>query len=128
MPFDKKIFAETLDKDALPASMGKCAAYVRKALQAAGINTLVHPVPAKNYNHFLLVWGFVALSSKGYAPKQGDIVVIQPDDQTGRGHLSQYGHIAGYDGKRWISDFIQRDMWGGPYRNDKLSYQIYRHP
>ena len=29
-----------------------------------------------------------------------------------------HGHIAMFTGGEWISDFIQRDMWGGSaYRN-----------
>jgi hypothetical protein len=126
MAFDKKVFATTLDKRALPGSLAKCATFVRVALQAAGIDTSDHPIPAKDYGPYLLKWGFVKIPSTGYIPQQGDIVVIQPNALDGKRHLSKYGHIAGYDGTHWVSDFVQIDMWGGPYRNDGLSYQIYR--
>jgi type VI secretion system secreted protein VgrG len=126
MAFNKQVFAATLDANAQPASLAKCATYVRMALQAAGIDTSNHPVPAKDYGSYLLKWGFVKIPATNYVPQAGDIVVIQPNALTGTGHLSQYGHIAGYDGTNWVSDFVQRDMWGGPYRNDGLSYQIYR--
>jgi len=126
MPFDKKVFAAALDKNALPGSSAKCATFVRTPLQAAGIDTTDHPVPAKDYGSYLLNWGFVKIPADNYIPQQGDIVVIQPSALAGKGHLSKYGHIAGFDGTDWVSDFVQIDMWGGPYRNDGLSYQVYR--
>ena len=37
------------------------------------------------------------------------------------------GHITMYDGEDWLSDFVQRDMWGGPgYRENKPNCIIYR--
>jgi hypothetical protein len=37
------------------------------------------------------------------------------------------GHIAGYDGKSWVSDFVQADFWPGQaYRKEKPSYVVYR--
>jgi type VI protein secretion system component Hcp len=42
----------------------------------------------------------------------------------------QAGHVAGYDGKDWISDFIQLYFWAGPqYRNQRPrpSYAVYRY-
>jgi len=54
---------------------------------------------------------------------KGDIVVIQP---MAKGNTS--GHIAGYDGKDWISDFIQLGFWpNGEYRKERPSYVIYRY-
>jgi len=53
---------------------------------------------------------------------KGDIVVIQPH---ARGNPS--GHMAGYDGRIWISDFKQRDFWSGQgYRESKPSHVFYR--
>jgi len=40
--------------------------------------------------------------------QQGDIAVIQP---TSAGNCA--GHIEGYDGSAWISDFIQSGFWPG---------------
>ena len=32
-----------------------------------------------------------------------------------------------HDGKQWVSDFKQRDLYGGPgYRNNNASYSVYR--
>jgi hypothetical protein len=40
-----------------------------------------------------------------YHPEVGDVIVIQDV----KGHPN--GHIELYDGKNWVSDFIQQDMW-----------------
>jgi hypothetical protein len=54
--------------------------------------------------------------------QQGDIVVIQPTK-----HGNPAGHIAGYDGKDWISDFVQRGFWpGSAYEKEKPGYVVYR--
>lgn len=39
----------------------------------------------------------------------------------------EHGHIAMYDGRQWISDFVQRDMFGGKaYRNNETACHLYR--
>lgn len=54
--------------------------------------------------------------------QKGDIVVIQPYPGG-----NPAGHIAGFDGERWISDFAQRDFWAGPtYRRERPVYAVYR--
>jgi hypothetical protein len=56
-----------------------------------------------------------------YVPQLGDIAVIQ---RTSNG---PHGHIEGYDGANWISDFVQREFWPGPkYRAEKPRFEIYR--
>jgi hypothetical protein len=41
---------------------------------------------------------------------------------------STAGHVAAYNGKYWISDFIQTDFWAGPdYRTEKPHYAVYRY-
>jgi hypothetical protein len=41
---------------------------------------------------------------------------------------STAGHVAGYDGKHWVSDFVQRDFWAGKaYRKEKPHYAVYRY-
>jgi hypothetical protein len=52
-----------------------------------------------------------------------DVVVILQPYEGG----SRAGHIAGYDGRKWISDFVQRDFWSGPgYRKQRPPYVVYR--
>lgn len=61
-------------------------------------------------------------TEKAYAPLKGDVVVIQP-----YAGGSPHGHIALYSGTAWVSDFVLRDMWGGPgYRKAKPKSAIYR--
>lgn len=53
----------------------------------------------------------------------GDVMVMQPH-KGGK----QAGHVAGYDGQQWVSDFAQRDFWAGPdYRKEKPKYVVYRY-
>jgi hypothetical protein len=41
---------------------------------------------------------------------------------------STAGHVAGYDGKHWVSDFVQRDFWAGKeYRKERPHYAVYRY-
>lgn len=38
------------------------------------------------------------------------------------------GHVAGYDGRNWISDFIQNDYWAGPrYRTERPKNAVFRY-
>lgn len=132
--FDKATFAKRLSDDALPPyGKGLCATYVRKALEAAGMPTGGRPASAKDYGPFLVGRGFklivsFALKDKNklgvdskFKPQAGDIVVIQGTSK------SKDGHIAGWDGSNWTSDFIQDSLMPGPsYRSEKPSYEIYR--
>jgi hypothetical protein len=109
-----------LNNNAKAASQHACAKYVRLALEAGGINTNPHPVPAKDYAPFLTKWGFSTVNSTNYLPIRGDIRVFQPY-QGG----SQYGHIDMYNGSLWLSDFRERNEFPGRgYRNSV--YQIFR--
>jgi len=89
-----------LNDHALDKSSGRCAYYVRQALEAGGINTNPHPVSAKNYGSYLSNWGFSTVSPSNYTPAKGDIGVIQPYPGGG-----PHGHIQMYNGNIWISDF-----------------------
>jgi len=55
---------------------------------------------------------------------RGDVMVMEPYE----GSKVSAGHVAGYDGKNWISDFVQVDFWAGPgYRNKRPHYAVYRY-
>jgi type VI secretion system secreted protein VgrG len=115
------------------SSQGKCALHVRLALDAGGIEVRPTIGQARLYDPVLTRYGFTrSRYSKGvlidssscanYLPEAGDIAVI-PNVAGGRPE----GHIAMFTGKEWISDFKQRDMWGGPlYRNADPDVAIYR--
>ncbi|NVK19641.1 MAG: CHAP domain-containing protein [Methylocystaceae bacterium] len=103
-------------------SKGRCAAYVRRALEAGGLDSSGHPRNAKDWGPTLEKNGFVPVNPDNYAPQKGDVVVIQPYPGGNKA-----GHMAAYSGKQWISDFKQRDMWAGPgYRKHKPPHVIYR--
>lgn len=100
---------------------GFCARAVRLSLEAGGLSMVGHPGSAYEYKDFLPKIGFYAVSEVSYVPRKGDIVVIDRID----GHPN--GHIAMYSGSQWISDFVQRDMWGGSaFRNSKAAHVIFR--
>ena len=100
---------------------GHCARAVRLALEAGGMSTVGHPESACDYKDFLPKLGFYAVDEDSYVPHKGDIVVIDKIS----GH--PYGHIAMYSGSQWISDFVQKDMWGGSaFRNSKAAHVIFR--
>jgi RHS repeat-associated protein len=118
-----------LNANARSASCGACALYVRKAIQAGGINTSSHPGSAKDYGPFLTKWGFHSVTSNindgNYSPMPGDIAVFM-----GFGnniHGSWNGHIEMFNGTQWISDFRQNYFTPGPgYRKPPDPYTIYR--
>lgn len=111
-----------LDASASYASKHKCAAYVRRAMLAGGLAIDPHPLYAKDYGPYLTRAGFESISANGYKATKGDIVVIQS-----YAAKDPAGHIAMYDGTRWVSDFKQRDIWAGPgYRIHKPAMQVYR--
>jgi surface antigen len=106
-----------------PNLLGNCAKFVRLAINAGDLILSSQPLAAKDYGPPLLAAGYVALPTAGYVPKRGDIFVMQPKN-TG----DPYGHIAMYDGSKWISDAWQRDMWGSSARDIRppIPHVIYR--
>lgn len=108
---------------------GKCGEFVRKALQAGGahFNEYSPPRYGKLYGLTLQRLGFSEIEVDDpdhFSFNRGDVMVMEP--HTG----SVAGHVAGYDGQQWISDFVQRDFWAGPgYRNQtpRPKYAVYRY-
>ncbi|GAA5562409.1 muramidase family protein [Acinetobacter seifertii] len=114
---DMDIFAKTLRKRAESKSQGKCAKYVRIALEAAGANTTGHPVPASDWGPTLIKNGYKEVTPAFDHPQKGDIYIITKTAS------HQYGHIAGYDGTQWISDFRQKSQ---VIYKDKVNYRYFR--
>ena len=103
-------------------SLGQCARHVREAVEAGGV-MLMHHTSAKDYGPSLIRGGFTALPGtpvQGF--KVGDVAVIQAIP----GH--PHGHMAMFDGTRWVSDFVQEHgLYPGPgYRVQKPPYTVYR--
>lgn len=121
--FDVDVFAKHLTDKAETESTGHCATYVKKALGIAGVDIKGAPEHAKDYGPFLENRGFQKINKENYIPQKGDIVVIQPYKE------GKSGHVQGYTGTRWYSDFPQRpgDIYPGPdYRSKRPNYEIYR--
>ena len=92
----------------------------REALEAGGLSTTGHPVSACDYDTFLPKIGFHSVDKNNYSPQKGDIIVLEAVE----GHPN--GHIAMYSGSKWISDFVQSDMWGGSAFRNKAEYTLFR--
>ncbi len=107
-----------------PFGARACAAYVRDALRAGGINIPAQGVNARDYGPVLEKYGFKPLDptpGASYSPMKGDIVVIQGTRD------SANGHIAIFNGTNWVSDFKQQGFWpGSSYRSEQPSFKIYR--
>lgn len=123
MPINLERAAEEIVAIKASGSTGKCARHVRLALEAGGFDMSGAPLSAKDYGTYLKLRSFSEVSQTNYEAKLGDVVVIQPYKGGGT-----HGHVALFDGKSWISDFEQRDMWGGPgYRTNKPAHAVYRY-
>ena len=107
--FDVAAFVKALDTNAKgrAISTGKCGQYVGMALVAGGATT-VGSHNGGDYGPYLIKAGFGAVSANGYSPQAGDVVIFAPTA------THPYGHSAGYDGKQWVSDFLQSGP--NPYR------------
>src|SRR4051812_1054787 len=85
------------------ASLGLCARYTREAIEAGGLTLVPRQESAKNYGTTLLLAGF--RWPRNSFIQSGDVVVIS--GFKGQSH----GHMAMFDGKKWISDFAQRSLY-----------------
>lgn len=89
-----------------------CARYVRKALEAGGLDTSKRPNWAWKYINYLPTIGFKFVKKvrrenlKNYTPEVGDISVYMKGNNP-----SVPGHICMYTDKGWYSDFKQRNMF-----------------
>jgi RHS repeat-associated protein len=121
-------FVQALNHNALPPyGHGLCGRYLGSALQAGGINVGSHD--GKDYGPYLASNGFSQVAPNNYQPQPGDIIVIQPYPGG-----SPQGHVQGFNGNNYVSDFIQPwpanapgGIYPGPgYRKFHPPYTIYR--
>lgn len=122
--FDVDKAAAYLDAHAAPAydpnAKHYCARAVRLAI-AAGGRDVANTDDAQDYGPKLVQAGYTQLDAdarKTYTPQKGD-VIIYPAWQK---HTS--GHMEMYDGKHWVSDFMQKGPV--PYGDGTLPHEIYR--
>ncbi|MDD2542713.1 MAG: NlpC/P60 family protein [Desulfuromonadaceae bacterium] len=123
-PWNKEASIEHLDKSVQPKSTGYCATYVREAIEAGGIhlNRSLNSAGGRAYGYgpVLEDAGFKPVPADT-PPQAGDVVIIQQAPH------HKDGHAAMYDGKKWISDFEQKDIYGSPWlRKNETPYIIYR--
>jgi len=130
MPVDLEKFTKHLRAHAVAGrtGIGQCGEYVRKALQAGGANFHgLYPATGKKFGPALEMLGFhqITVDDPDYFNFiKGDVMVMEPY----KGSTNNAGHVAGYDGKNWISDFVQHDFWAGPkYRDQRPHYAVYRY-
>ncbi|MGZ7030067.1 MAG: hypothetical protein ACXVG9_12135 [Terriglobales bacterium] len=128
MPIDIDKFTRHLYNaaDKKMHSQRRCGEFVRKALQAGGANFHgKYPATGKEFGPALEMLGFHQITVENpdkFNFIKGDVMVMEP--HTG----STAGHVAGYDGKEWVSDFVQRDFWAGKeYRKERPHYAVYRY-
>lgn len=103
---------------------GYCARAVRNAVDFALDGKHIEKTEsAKNYGKsyekvgFKKVFSYPLTKKESYQPVLGDICIIQ---------YEPHGHICMFTQKGWISDFIQRDMYGGKIREKDPKFDIYR--
>ena len=73
--WEKELAVQYLNENASSHSVGRCAEYVRKAIEAGGTQLNRHSA-AKDYGASLLTSGFIEIGIS--ATRAGDVVVIQP--------------------------------------------------
>ncbi|HUY67750.1 MAG TPA: hypothetical protein VMV79_00430 [Alphaproteobacteria bacterium] len=99
-----------------------CARAVRLAWQAGGVIFSGHLNDARDYINYLSnrpdfhqVASGYGMNTGSYKPEMGDICVWSKN------------HITMYDGRRWVSDFEQRDMAGGPEFRNGDQFHVFRY-
>lgn len=103
---------------------GQCAKKVRIAVtEAISPNIVENTLNAKDYGPkyekvgFTKVFNSLEQDKKLYKPEKGDIAII---------NYEPHGHICIFNGKIWVSDFCQIDMYGGKIRDENPPFCIYR--
>lgn len=111
-------FVQTLDSIKAHVSSKRCARSIRMALQSAGAVFGSHPVAASDWGDTLTKIGYKQIQPEFDNPQEGDIYIIR------RTNKHVYGHIAGFSGSEWVSDFKQKSY--DVYKETGLKYEYYR--
>ena len=110
--------ADYITKNVAPTSKCMCAWYVIKGMWHGGCP--IGLAPAYAYNKILPQMGFEEVPVNNYTPQKGDISVLP------RNEGSHFGHIAVYNGEKWVSDFNQLSIYPGKKYRANGNYQIFR--
>ena len=110
--------ADYATKHALPRSNKDCAKYVNRSFRAQGINVWGH---GKDVAKNLIATGkFQSIPySKDYVPQIGDVMSLP----AGHGQNAKAGHVAIWNGRYWVSDFVQKNTRGNTAATSDESYQ-----
>ena len=111
-------FTEKLVSMSRSSTAHRCARYVRIALQSAGARFSDHPIAASDWGSTLTEIGYQQINPEFDNPQEGDIYII---NRTSR---HRYGHIAGFTGSQWVSDFRQSSY--DVYKDPNVTYEYYR--
>lgn len=113
-----RIAARAAARAAHGRSLGRCALYVRKALQSADYKFTPQPSAYMYATKGILSGaGFTEISNHNYVPQVGDVAVFN------RSGKHPHGHIQIYDGNQWVSDFRQNKF--SPYTTHN-GYTLWR--
>lgn len=95
-------------KNAADRSLKNCALYVNNALRAQGIRINGNGVDVAG-NLIKSGQGFHQVAySKDYVPQIGDVMSMKSNSKSGH----NWGHVAIYTKKGWVSDFRQGEKYG----------------
>lgn len=95
-------------KNAADRSLKNCALYVNNALRAQGIRINGNGVAVAG-NLIKSGQGFHQVAySKDYVPQIGDVMSMKSNSKSGH----NWGHVAIYTKKGWVSDFRQGEKYG----------------
>ncbi len=103
---------------------GKCASMIRSAVDYGFEQHIERKLSAKDYGSsyekigFKKIFSYPENKKEDYQSEKGDICIIQ---------YEPHGHICMFTKKGWISDFFQRDMYGGKIRDKDPAFDIYRY-
>lgn len=116
--FDLSKFTDRLKQISARVSSARCARSIRTALENAGAQIEQHPVAASDWGLTLEKIGYKKIDPAFNQPIEGDIYIIQ------RTKRHSYGHIAGYTGTQWVSDYKQPSY--DVYHDPEAIYAYYR--
>lgn len=110
-PFFVADACRTLERNVRPRSAASCAMYVRLAVEA-GLHLPANKLQgvlgnARDFARTLGKVGFAPVDWQNWKPQPGDILAQQEMP----GH--RYGHVSMFSGRLWMSDYLQKNMWGG---------------
>ncbi|GAB1437435.1 hypothetical protein MASR2M36_01660 [Providencia sp.] len=118
---------------------GECAKYVKLALIHGGASIENSAIrSAKDYGPWLIENGFTpvpgaqaqkeGISYSILGQKKGDVVIIERLKKPNKPE-SIHGHIALFDGKHWVSDFVQQRGFypNQEYRDESTPFVLYRY-